>query len=432
VPWKMSRLGLRSVSPIAILLVLPVWAVEGSASSIAARVDRNEISIAAVDAMSIDEARRIRVRLMEVARHAVQDLIDGRLGIEQGSESAVARKREEIYRARGVKLTLPYPEALETKLAPDQVVALIGSEPIRAAALEEAAALRLYRLRGEIYLQRRRDLNVLIERRLLQLEAQSRGVLPEELEATLSRSDPVTDAEVAAFVSRERAAGRPVDNPERVRPYLEFQKSHQLRLSVLQARRARTHIEIYLQAPERPHLAVETDGGVPLGPANGQVLVVYTNYSCALCRATHLQIDRLLAGTPAPRIFLRDFVHDSVAMEAAALVRCASRNAQAAAVRRLLLRGEPPPVGQSWLTADRLQSVARLAGMSPSALRECVSSDEVRRQIEQDTQSAHRLGFDDPPAFVAAGVPLSGMQTAELLRDVLSGRSDSELLSPGS
>jgi len=240
----------------------------------------------------------------------------------------------------------------------------------------------------------------------------------------------VTDAEVAAFVSRERAAGRPVDNPERVRPYLEFQKSHQLRWSVLQARRARTHIEIYLRAPARPRLPIETDGGVALGPASGQVLVVYTNYSCALCRATHLEIDRLLAGTPVPRIVLHDFVRDSVAMEAAELARCASRNARSSAVRRVLLHHEPPPVGHPWFTAEELQSVAHLAGMSLSMLRECVSSREIRASIEQDTHSARRLGFDDPPAFVAAGVPLSGMQSAELLRAVLSGRSHGELLAP--
>ena len=72
--------------------------------------------------------------------------------------------------------------------------------------------------------------------------------------------------------------------------------------------------------------------------------------------------------------------------------------------------------------------MAQLAGMSLSGLRECVTSREIRARIEKDTQSADRLGFDDPPAFVADGVPLSGMQSAELLRDALSGRSDLELL----
>src|SRR3977135_2338717 len=99
----MSRLRPRSLSPIAVLLVLPVWAaLEGSSSPVAAQIDREAITIAAIDAMSIDQVRRIRMRLMEVAHQAVQDLIDRQLGIEQSSESAFARKRAEIYRARGV------------------------------------------------------------------------------------------------------------------------------------------------------------------------------------------------------------------------------------------------------------------------------------------------------------------------------------------
>jgi len=63
--------------------------------------------------------------------------------------------------------------------------------------------------------------------------------------------------------------------------------------------------------------------------------------------------------------------------------------------------------------------------MSPSALRACTSSPEVRAEIERDTLSAQRLGFDDAPAFIAAGVPLSGMQTAELLRTALNQQDGS-------
>jgi protein-disulfide isomerase len=427
----MSRLHAHSLSPIALVLSLPLWtALEGTSAPVAARVDRQVILIADIDVMSIDDVRRIHIRLLEVAHQAVQDVIDQRLGIESGPDPGRARKRAEFYRARRVNFTLPPPEALETELAPERMVARIGNEPIRAAALEEAAALRLYRLRGELYLQRRRQLDTLIEQHLLRLEAQSRGMSLKELEVALSRPEPVSDSELAAFVSRKRAAGQPVEDPKRVRPYLEFQKSHQRRSSVVQARRTRTRVDIYLRAPKRPLLPMETAGGVALGPTNGQVLVAYTNYECAICRATHVEIDRLLADTPAPRIILRDFAHDAVAMEAAALVRCASRNGRGSAIREILLHRDPPAAGHSWFNTEQLQSVAPTAGMSPSALRACTSSPEIRAEIEQDTRSVHRLGFDDAPAFIAAGVPLSGMQTAELLRAALQQHSAVELSVP--
>jgi protein-disulfide isomerase len=399
-----------------------VWAALASAAShVAARIDGEEISIATVDAVSLDQVQHIRGRLLEVARGAVQDLVDRRLGIKHPAE------RAKLYSSRNVQLMVPESYALETRLPAELVVASIGDDPIRAAAVEEKEALRLYRLRGELYLQRRRNLAALIDQRLLRLEARRQGMSPEELEHSLAQTEAVTNAELEEFVSRERAAGRKVEDPERVRPYLAFQKAYRRRASLLEAARAQTRIDIDLRPPTRPQLPLDTDAGVTFGSSGGRILVVYTNYRCALCRATHLEIDRLLGDKRPPRIVFRDFVRDPVAMEAAALVRCAARTGRAAAMRTLLLSSDPPPLGTAWLSAEGMESAAHSAGMTVPMLRACTRSPEIRGQIEQDTRAAQRLGFDDPPAFVAAGIPLSGMQSADLLRDALEGRSRSEL-----
>jgi protein-disulfide isomerase len=412
---------LKRLSALATLFVM--WAELACAASVAARIGAEAISTSSVDAMSIGEVERIHSRLTEVARAAVQDLIDEQLGIADGS----ADERARVWRARDVRLILPESPALEAELPPDRVVAAIGGQAILAEALEHAAALRLYRLRGELYLQRRRNLDVLIERRLLELEALSRGVSLQELEQSFARTESVTDREVQDFVSRERAAGRTIEDPERVRPYLAFQKKYQSRARVLQARRAQTQIQIELRPPTRPLLPLETAGGIALGTASEPVLVAYTNYGCKLCRATHQELDRLLASSRPPRIVLHDFVRDPAGMEAAALVRCAAKNSRAPEMRRLLLRTDPPAPGKPWFGADDMTSVAQLARMTPSSLRACTGSSEIRVRIEQDTQAAHRIGFDDPPGFVAAGAPLSGMQTAARFENALSGRGDPEL-----
>jgi protein-disulfide isomerase len=248
-------------------------------------------------------------------------------------------------------------------------------------------------------------------------------VSPEELEAALSRSQPVSDAELAAFIAQERAPGREVENPDRVRPYLAFKKSHQRRSSVLQAARTRARIEIYLHAPKRPRLPIEVADGVSLDPGSGPVLVAYTNYTCAICRATHLELDRLRAEKAPPRIILHDFAQDTAAIEAATVVRCAARGGRAHRARRILLTRMPPAAGMSRFAASEIDALAQQVGMQSSALHACMRSSEIRAVIEGDTRSARRLGFDDPPAFVANGVPLSGMQTAELLRAALASPS---------
>ena len=415
-PSKTSRLRCSS-SRFAALLLLLVWAeFAGSSARLAARIDGDEISITAVDAETPDEVHRIRVRLLDVTRAAVEDLVDRRLDIRDPAE------RSRLYAARNVTIRLPGSHALETTLPGELVVASIGKVPIHAAAVEERQALRLYRLRGELYLQRRRNLDALIDRRLLQRHARVEGTTLEVLESRLARTGSVTNAELEEYVARERASGRRIDDPERVRPYLAFQKHYRRRASLLQALRAQVRIDIELQPPVSPSLPMETKGGVTLGSPDDRVLVVYTNYSCALCRATHLEIDRLLADKRQPRVVLKDFVLDPVAMEAAALVRCAASRGGAAAVRKLLLSRNPPASGTAWLGDEAMRSAAHSAGMTVPMLQECTRSPSIRAQIEHDTRSAKRLGFDDPPAFVVAGMPLSGMQSAELLRDALAGR----------
>jgi len=417
----------RNLSSV-VLGLLSLWAGHAvSASQTAAHINDEQLPTTAVDALSIRQVEDIRSRLMETVRQALEDLIDQRLGTDEVPEATRARERAATYRSRNVKLLLPLPEALESALPPDQIVAMIAQEPIRASELERAAALRLYRLRGELYLQRRRDLDRVIEQRLLQMEAQRQGITLEALERSLSQVKPVTDADVATFVSRERAAGRPVEDPERVRPYLEFQQRYQRRASVLQGLRAATQIRIDLRPPVRPQLPMDTRGGVTFGSTDGQILVAYTNYACTLCRSTHRELDRLLAAKHPPRIVLRDFVNHPVALQAAALVRCADRNARAASMRRYLLKHEPPRNDESWFSTQQLESIASIVGMKPSELRVCIDAPEIRGQIAQDTESALRLGFDSAPAFVAAGVPLSGMQSAEQLAAALSGKVDPQL-----
>ncbi|MET0987056.1 MAG: thioredoxin domain-containing protein [Steroidobacteraceae bacterium] len=316
---------------------------------------------------------------------------------------------------------LPDAHALETALPTELPVGWLGDERVPALAVEQAGALKLYRLRGELFLQRRRNLDAVIDEQLLRLEAQRRGMPLAELEKSLLQTTPLTDAELSDFISRERAAGRAVENVERIRPYLEFQKTHRRREQLLRELRSQAQIEVTLRPPARPQLPVDATGGVSLGSNEGPLLIVFTNYECSICRATHRELDRLLGAPDPPRVVLRDFADHPVAMEAAALVRCAARTGRGAALRKELLRRVPGSEGKTWLSTNELPTVARLAGMTAAALRACTASKEIRARIEHDTQTARQLGFDEPPAFIAAGVPLSGMQEARQLEAALRG-----------
>ena len=337
----------------------------------------------------------------------------------QARAAAAAAARRRRWQGHAITRDLPSARDLEQPLAEDRTVARLDGQPVSAAELERGAALRLYRLRGEIFRERSRNLAAAVDARLLAREAARRGTT----EDALLTAVPVTDVELDAFIESERAAGRPPPARERARPYLAFRKSDAHRAAVLADLRARARIEVLLREPPVALLAPSEDGAPALGPAGGRRIVVFTNYRCRDCRAGHGALDRLRAADPTLRIAFRDFipVYDPVADEAAHLARCAAALGRFEPVRNALLDRDPPPFGTTWYTPQARTELARVTDLDPLALSACLSvAADTQAAIERDTDEALRLGFDDAPAYVVDGVPLSGMQSDEGLSRALN------------
>ncbi|MDH3670671.1 MAG: DsbA family protein [Gammaproteobacteria bacterium] len=473
--WR-RRAPIVKRTAFALSLILLSQAPVSEASRLAARVDGKDIPLTQVDQPSLSKVNRIRTRLVEVARAGLERLVDRQLGVEESivstlqippiseaeidafrrerledfegafaprsvppevereairfflqseaRKAAEARIRTEHRAQHRVEILVPEAHELEFALQPERVVARVDDKAILASAFESELALRLYRLRGELYLERRRNLERRIDQHLLEAEAQRREISLAELEDTLRRREPVSNEELEAFIAERRAKGQRVTDPERARPYLAFKKAYQRRADLLARLRASASVRVYLQPPARPRFSVDTPGGFSLGSGAGPTLVVFTNYRCRPCRATHRELDKLLGGGQPPQIILRDFVpvYDPVATEAAAVVRCAAHHGAFARVRARLLAQDPPPFGQTWFSPAEFEALAQQIDISAKDLRACANSASVRSQIQSDTELAQRLGFDQAPSFLAEGLPLSGMQTAEALRRALDGR----------
>jgi protein-disulfide isomerase len=179
-----------------------------------------------------------------------------------------------------------------------------------------------------------------------------------------------------------------------------------------------------------PRLPQEEAGAPALGPADGRRLIAYSNYRCEPCRAVHREIDRLRADDPGVRVVLRDFipVYDPVASEAARLARCAATLGAFEPMRRVLLDRPPPKFGQRWFEDAALPALAHTLHVDPAAFTGCLASLAVSDAIARDGAHARTLGFTEAPAFLADGIPLSGMQSAASLSRAL--RSPSPRLTP--
>lgn len=351
-----------------------------------------------------------------VAEKAIRYVLEQQA--RDAASAAACRRRRQSH---AVEYFLPPANLLDAPLPATQTLARIDGAVLQAAEVERAAALRLYRLRGEIFRERQRNLSAAVDQALLAREAARRNLSLAALAAELEATRPVTEAELDAFIENERVQGRPVPGRDRARPYLEFQQTHARRASLLSQLRATARIEVLLAEPVIPLLPVDEQGAPALGPAAGRRLIAYNNYRCRPCRATHRELDRLRSIDATVRVVFRDFIplYDPVASEAAHLVRCAATLGAFPAMREILLARDPPQFGSRWFSEQALPDLARILAVDPPQFVSCAMDRTVLTQIESDTAYAGALGFDEAPAFVAEGIPLSGMQSAEGLAQAL-------------
>lgn len=336
---------------------------------------------------------------------------------QRAREATEAETRRRLRENHHIEIFLPQAHEIERPSPPERKVAQVNGVVLRAAELEQGAALSLYRLRGELYRERRRNLAAAIEDLLLTQEANLRGITRQALVGQLTNEATVTDEDIRAFIETEHQAGRPVPTAERARLYLAFRAAYRQHKALVDRLYAASDIQIMLKEPVAPRLAVSEAQAPTLGPHDGPRLVVYTNYRCGPCRLAHAEIDRLRTEDPTVQVVFHDFipVYDPVATEAAGLARCAAQLGAFERMRSELLAREPPEFGKVWYEGTALFMLTEKLEIDATAFAQCLASADVGRAIEHDTARARQLGFDETPAFLVEGMPLSGMQSASRL-----------------
>ncbi|MDG2307719.1 MAG: thioredoxin domain-containing protein [Candidatus Binatia bacterium] len=344
-------------------------------------------------------------------------------------EVALVEARRELHEAAAARVELPATAQLDRILPPALTVGWVGDEPIPAADVERAAALALYRLRGELHRERERSLERIIEERLLTDEAARRGVAVTGLLPLVA----VSEGDIRRYVESRTVEGAKRPDPERVRPLLESRARHEARADLLASLRKNANIEVFLEAPAVPRFAVPEAAAPALGPEEApptRQIVAFVNYRDSGARLVHAELDRVLEVRPEVRIVLRDFVpgFDPTAQGAALLGRCADAAGVFAAWRgHALARTPPRAYGAALFDESALARFAQEAQVDVPTLKTCVSDPATAAAIDRDTAVATRLGFSTAPALVVAGRPLTGVQSAGTILAVLDeaeSRSD--------
>jgi len=319
----------------------------------------------------------------------------------------------------GIALMLSAAVAIAEPAAPSsEVVALIDGKPVYARDLLDASQAQVLNLRKQEYDIKRRALDGVIEKRLLEAEAARRGTSVNQLmqkEIWVKVGDP-TDAEIEAFyLARQDQVQRRLDEVrDQMRNALLLAKRTAARDAFMATIRAEHGVRILL---ESPRVDVAFDPARLNGPADAPVRIVeFSDFECPYCRSAEKTLQALLVKY-AGKVSLayQDFpltgIHPG-AQKAAEASRCAADQGKYWPYHDRLL-------ASASLEDSALKEHAKDLGLDRKRFDACLDSGSMRAAVDSDAQQGRLAGVAATPTFFVNGIPLSGAQPAAAFEKII-------------
>ncbi len=308
--------------------------------------------------------------------------------------------------------------------APDeegsQRVALLEGEAITQGELDEWIKDELFREQtddlaaAEVYELRSRSLQDLIDERVVEAEAERRGVSTEEL-LRLEREalGAISDEQVTEFFekNKQRMGGATRDQvAPRIRSFLDGQRDGEVEAAL----RKRAKVEVLLEPP-RIKVAAE---GPSIGPASAPVTIVeFSDFQCPYCARAGMLVKQIQQRYPTQVHFVYrhlplERIHAN-ARGAAEASACADEQGRFWDFHDKLFANQ-----RALATAD-LQRYAKELGLDTAAFEQCVKERKFQAQVDRDLAAAAEAASGagkaslGTPSFFVNGILLAGAKPVE-------------------
>jgi protein-disulfide isomerase len=300
------------------------------------------------------------------------------------------------------------------------VVAELEGTSITLSELDAAVAGEMSQIRHQEYEIRKRGLDRMIEDRLIDKEAQKRGLTREAL-LKAEIEDKVSlpaDGEVAMLYEqyKTRFIGKSKDEAmEIIRQSLRRQgmgdREREFRSTLRQGR----NIKVALDAP-RAKVTVPAEA-YARGPADAKVTMVeFLDYGCGFCKRAHATVEELMKKYDGKIRFVhRDYPlsADGPTVNAARGVHCAADQKKTWEYHADLLT-EPG----SYDDADLNRRAGKL-GLDGKAFGACLASKKYDERIQQSAEAGQELGVNSTPTFFINGRRVAGAQPFEVFTEII-------------
>ena len=159
------------------------------------------------------------------------------------------------------------------------------------------------------------------------------------------------------------------------------------------------------------------------GDPNAKVEVIeYASLACPACKYFHENIYPTLKKdyieTGKIRFIYRDFPTNSAALAAAMIARCAGPERHGGMVDMFFTTQQQ--WGRSQQPLQALTQVARMGGIGPSEVDQCVRNSDLMRDIQSNAKHAseEKGVAGTPTVFVAGKMSENGLKMEELLKEI--------------
>ena len=301
-------------------------------------------------------------------------------------------------------------------LCAQEPLATLDGEPILEDDLALGADWR--KLEQQVYALREKALNSAIATRLLNKEAERRGVTSNQLiDAEISpKVGEPTNKEITDFYEEQKAKiNKPLKEVrDEIGTILKRSKAQRHLSDYIKGLWAQADVEVLLGPPRLP---VNLDGVRLRGPKDAPVTIVeYSDFQCPFWRRVQPTLEELVAEYDGEvRWAFKDMPLSEIhpeAIRAAQAARCADDQGKFWEFRAKLFE-------QELFTDGMYTDVAKELKIKDGPLLECVNSGQHEQAVMADFNEARSFGIEGTPAFLINGILFTGAQRIEAFRNVI-------------
>jgi protein-disulfide isomerase len=301
--------------------------------------------------------------------------------------------------------------------SPGAVVATVNGEAITADEVRSSAGPELARLEEQVHELQLRQLDLLIETRLLEAEARRRGTTREALEAEeiAARITPVTEEDVARFIAanRQRINGDPEALRPQIRQFLASQQLGARRAAFVGQLREAASVTVSLAPPPAFRATLDLEGAPVRGAVDAPVTIVeFSDFHCPFCRSVQPTLNQLLARYEGKvRLVYKHLPLDVLHPQARRVSEaswCAGQQGRFWEFHDVVYQA-----GGTDASDAAMLRFAADAGVDPAPFTACLAGDEAAQAVARDVAEGKALDLNGTPGFFVNGRELRGAQPLE-------------------